>query len=102
MTLVVLTDDAGRQGLGWTEDGTGAARPMNHTYSLPHVHFSMATSNCRMLEHFPEPCWAEPLPPRRPLFTGEPEIRRDTVRPPDRPGLGVTLDRERLAELLRA
>jgi L-rhamnonate dehydratase len=25
MTLVVLTDDEGRQGLGWTEDGTGAA-----------------------------------------------------------------------------
>jgi hypothetical protein len=28
MTLVVLTDDQGRQGLGWTEDGTGAARLM--------------------------------------------------------------------------
>ena len=28
MTLVVLTDDDGRQGLGWTEDGTGAARLM--------------------------------------------------------------------------
>ncbi len=75
---------------------------INHTYSLPHVHFSMATPNCPMLEHFPEPSWADPLPPRRPLFVGEPEVRGDTVRPPDRPGLGVTLDRERLAELLRA
>jgi L-rhamnonate dehydratase len=75
---------------------------INHTYSLPHVHFSMATPNCPMLEHFPEPCWAEPLPRRRPLFVGEPEVRHAAVRPPDRPGLGVTLDRERLAELLRA
>jgi L-alanine-DL-glutamate epimerase-like enolase superfamily enzyme len=75
---------------------------INHTYSLPHVHFSMATPNCPMLEHFPEPCWADPLPPRRPLFVGEPEVRGDTVRPLDRPGLGVTLDRDRLAELLRA
>jgi L-alanine-DL-glutamate epimerase-like enolase superfamily enzyme len=75
---------------------------INHTYSLPHVHFSMATPNCPMLEHFPEPCWAEPLPARRPLFVGEPEVHGNAVRPPDRPGLGVTLDRERLAELLRA
>jgi L-alanine-DL-glutamate epimerase-like enolase superfamily enzyme len=75
---------------------------IDHAYSLPHVHFSMATPNCPMLEHFPEPCWADPLPPRRPLFVGEPDVRGDTVRPPDRPGLGVTLDRERLAELLRA
>jgi L-alanine-DL-glutamate epimerase-like enolase superfamily enzyme len=75
---------------------------INHTYSLPHVHFSMATPNCPMLEHFPEPCWAEPLPPRPPLFVGEPEVRDAAVRPAERPGLGVTLDRERLAELLRA
>jgi hypothetical protein len=64
MTLVVLMDGDGRQGLGWTEDGTGAARLI--------------------------------------LFVGEPEVRDAAVRPPDRPGLGVTLDRERLVELLRA
>jgi L-rhamnonate dehydratase len=73
---------------------------INHTYSVPHLHFSMATPNCPMLEHFPEPCWAEPLPSRRPLFLGEPEAEGGAVRPSDRPGLGVTLDRERLAELL--
>lgn len=55
-----------------------------------------------MLEHFPSPAWAEPLPEARPLFVGEPSVRGASVRPPDRPGLGVTLDRERLRELLRA
>lgn len=62
----------------------------------------IATPNCPMLEHFPSPAWAEPLPEARPLFVGEPSVRGASVRPPDRPGLGVTLDRERLRELLRA
>ena len=75
---------------------------INHTYSLPHVYFSMATPSCPMLEHFPEPCWANPLPPRRPLSSRKLEVRGDTVRPSDRPRLDVTLDRERLSELLRA
>ena len=75
---------------------------INHTYSLPHVHFSLATANCPMLEHFPEPVWADPLPAARPLFVGEPRIERATVRPPERPGLGVTLDRDRLGELVTA
>ncbi len=74
---------------------------INHTYSLPHVHFSIAMPNCPMLEHFPSPAWAPPLPPARPLFAGEPPVLNATVRPPDRPGLGVTLDRDRLADLLR-
>lgn len=74
---------------------------INHTYSLPHVHFSIATPNCPMLEHFPSPAWAEPLPEARPLFIGEPAVEHASVRPPDRPGLGITLDRERLRELCR-
>jgi L-alanine-DL-glutamate epimerase-like enolase superfamily enzyme len=72
---------------------------INHTYSTPHLHFSMATPNCPMLEHFPVPAWAAPLPPVRPLFQGEPTVSAGTARPPDRPGLGVTLDRDRLREL---
>jgi L-alanine-DL-glutamate epimerase-like enolase superfamily enzyme len=72
---------------------------INHTYSLPHVHFAMATANCPMLEHFPSPAWAGPLPPERPLFVGQPVVTGAAVRPPDRPGLGVILDRERLREL---
>ena len=74
---------------------------INHTYSLPHVHFSIATPNCPMLEHFPSPAWAEPLPEARPLFIGEPAVEHASVRPPARPGLGITLDRERLPELCR-
>jgi len=48
-------------------------------------HFSMATPNGPMLERFPEPCGADPLPPRRPLFVGEPEVRGDTVDRPTGP-----------------
>jgi L-alanine-DL-glutamate epimerase-like enolase superfamily enzyme len=44
----------------------------------------------------------ERRPPRRSLFVAEPDVRCGAVRPTDRPGLGVTLDRERLAELVRA
>ncbi len=75
---------------------------INHTYSLPHVHFAMATPNCPVLEHFPAPAWAEPAPAPRPLSRGEPPVAGATVRPPDAPGLGITLDRERLAELVTA
>ena len=75
---------------------------INHTYSVPHLHFALATPNCPMLEHFPQPSWAEPLPPARPLFLGEPPVDGGVARPSVRPGLGVSLDRERLAELLAA
>jgi L-alanine-DL-glutamate epimerase-like enolase superfamily enzyme len=75
---------------------------INHTYSLPHLHFAMAMPNCPMLEHFPAPCWAPLLPASRPLFLGEPAVAGGTVRAPDRPGLGITLDRDRLRELLAA
>jgi L-alanine-DL-glutamate epimerase-like enolase superfamily enzyme len=62
----------------------------------------MATPNCPILEHFPRPAWAEALPPERPLFLGEPAVDRAAVRPSARPGLGITLDRDRLRELLVA
>jgi Enolase C-terminal domain-like len=106
LTLVVLTADDGATGLGWAEDGVAAAKSIidrpNHAYSLPHVHFSMATPNCPMLEHFPELAWAEPLPAERPLFVGQPVVSGGAVRPPERPGLGITLDRDRLRELVTA
>lgn len=73
-----------------------------HVYSLPHVHFALATPNCPLLEHFPRPCWAEPLPAQRPLFIGEPAVDGASVRPLDRPGLGITLDWDRLRELVPA
>jgi L-rhamnonate dehydratase len=73
-----------------------------HVYSLPHVHFAMATANSPLLEHFPKPVWAETLAPERPLFRGEPVIERASVRPTDRPGLGITLDWDRLRELAEA
>jgi L-alanine-DL-glutamate epimerase-like enolase superfamily enzyme len=69
MTLVVLTADDGSIGLGWTEDGAVAAR------SIIDRHLA------------------------RPLFQGEPAVDRATACPSGRPGLGVTLDRERLREL---
>jgi L-rhamnonate dehydratase len=73
-----------------------------HVYSLPHVHFAMATANSPLLEHFPKPVWAETLAPEHPLFRGEPVIERASVRPTDRPGLGITLDWDRLRELAAA
>ena len=40
-----------------------------HVYSLPHVHFAMATANSP-LRALPQPVWAETLAPERPLFRG--------------------------------
>ena len=72
---------------------------INHTYSVPHVHFSIATPNCPLLEYFPTPCWAPPLPTAEPLFVGEPLVEGGAVRPTDEPGLGLQLNRSRLKEL---
>ena len=72
---------------------------INHTYSVPHVHFSMAIPNCPLLEYFPTPCWAEPLKTTEPLFLGEPRVEAGAVRPTRAPGLGLELNRARLKEL---
>ncbi len=79
---------------------TRGLQVINHTYSVPHVHFSMATLNCPLLEYFPSPCWAPPIDTSETLFLGEPEVERASVRPTDAPGLGLELNRERLDELV--
>jgi L-rhamnonate dehydratase len=71
-----------------------------HTYSVPHLHFSIAAENCSILEHFPAPCWFEMAEPPAPLFIGEPAVVNGAVTPSTEPGLGLQLDRERLAELM--
>jgi hypothetical protein len=62
----------------------------------------MAAPNCPMLEHYPTPCWAEPRPAPRPLSRGEPPSSTPPSGRPRPPGLRVTLDRARLAELVKA
>ena len=71
-----------------------------HTYSVPHLHFSVATENCPILEHFPQPCWFELADPPPPLFLGEPAVVNGSATPSAEPGLGVRLNRERLKELM--
>jgi len=71
-----------------------------HTYSIPHLHYSIATDNCPILEHFPAPCWFDLPEPPPPLFTGEPIVADGAVTPSAEPGLGLQLDRQRLAELI--
>lgn len=70
-----------------------------HTYSVPHLHYSIATPNCPILEHFPQPCWFDVSEPPPPLFRGEPVVDNARVTPTDLPGLGLSLDRQRLRAL---
>jgi L-alanine-DL-glutamate epimerase-like enolase superfamily enzyme len=67
---------------------------------VPHLHFSIAAENCSILEHFPAPCWFEMAEPPAPLFIGEPAVVNGAATPSTEPGLGLQLDRERLAELM--
>ena len=71
-----------------------------HTYSVPHLHFSVATENAPMLEHFPQPCWFELSDPPPPLFLDEPTVANGSVTPSGEPGLGLRLDRGRLEALM--
>jgi len=71
-----------------------------HTYTIPHLHFSIAMGNCSILEHFPQPCWFELPDAPPPLFLGEPTVASGSVTPTDGPGFGLRLDRERTAELM--
>jgi len=71
-----------------------------HTYSVPHLHFSVATENAPMLEHFPQPCWFELSDPPPPLFLDEPAVANGSVTPSGEPGLGLRLDRGRLEALM--
>ena len=72
-----------------------------HTYSVPHIHFSLATTNCPILEHFPQPSWFQLDEPPVPLFEGEPNVKNGEVMLEDKPGLGVNLNRGRLEELIQ-
>lgn len=70
-----------------------------HGFSGPAVHFAAAHSNCPLLESLTTPVWASHLPSRDPLLLGESEVIAGEVALPEAPGLGVSINTNRLPDL---
>jgi L-alanine-DL-glutamate epimerase-like enolase superfamily enzyme len=65
-------------------------------------HFQMAFTNTPFQEVLAmSPDGMEIVPLWGDLFTGDPLPERGTIRPPDRPGWGITLDRSRVRRVLQ-